>query len=211
MSWKVIAGALVAVAAVVVAIVLIAGDGDEGTSDAQQTDDDFIARMVEHHELAIEMAELGQERGEHAEVRGLADAIVAAQTSEIAQMKSIHQRMFDGGIEGHEHGTLGLSMSEMGMHMDMADLENAKQFDQEFIDAMIAHHQGAIRMAQIEKDQGSDEELAEICDAIIAAQTAEIEEMNRWREQWYGAQSPSGGVPEEGEDGSTPSHEMMGH
>lgn len=210
MSWKVIAGALVAVAAVVVAVVLIAGDGDE-TSDAQQTDDDFIARMVEHHELAIDMAEVAQEKGEHAEVRQLAGEIVAAQSSEIDQMRSIHERMFDGGIEGHDHGTLGLSMSEMGMHMEMADLENAKQFDQEFIDAMIAHHQGAIRMARIEKDQGSDEELAEICDAIIAAQTAEIDQMNMWRQQWYGAQSPSGGALEEGEEGSMPSHEMMGH
>lgn len=211
MSWKVIAGALVAAAAVVVAVVLIAGDGDDGSSDAQRTDDDFIAQMVAHHEAAIEMAELAQERAEHVEVRQLADEVIAAQTSEIDQMRSVHERMFDEGIEGHEHGSLGMSAAEMGMHMDMAGLESAERFDEEFIDAMIAHHQGAIRMARIEKDQGEDEELAELCDAIIAAQTAEIEEMNRWRQQWYGAPSPSGGVPEEGEMGSVPSHEMMGH
>ncbi len=208
MSWKVIAGALVAVAAVLVAIVLIAGGDD--TADAKQTDDDFMAQMTAHHEMAIEMAELAQERAEHAEVRQLAGEIIAAQTAEIDRMGSIHERMFDEGIEGHEHGMLGMSHAEMGMNMNMTDLENAKPFDKEFIDSMVAHHQGAIRMARIEKDKGEDDELAEICDAIIVAQTAEIEEMNMWHEQWYGAPSSSGGAPEEGES-SVPPHEMMGH
>ena len=34
--------------------------------------------------------------------------------------------------------------------------------------------------------------------------------MNQWRMEWYGAESPAGGVPEEGET-AAPSHEEMGH
>jgi len=207
MPWKWIAGALVAAAAVVIAIALI--DGGDETSEARQTDDDFMAQMVGHHEMAVEMAEIAQERAQRAEVRQLAAEIITAQTSEIERMGSIHERMFDRGIDGHEHGMLGMSHAEMGMDMNMAELENAKPFDQAFIDAMIAHHQGAIRMARVEQDQGADEELAEICDAIIAAQSAEIDRMNEWRQRWYGAPSPSGGVPEDEMD--APSHEMMGH
>jgi uncharacterized protein (DUF305 family) len=52
---------------------------------------------------------------------------------------------------------------------------------------MIPHHQGAIRMARIELAQGEDEELTELATAIIEAQSHEIEEMNSWRERWYGA------------------------
>nr|MBA2521754.1 DUF305 domain-containing protein [Solirubrobacterales bacterium] len=69
-------------------------------------------------------------------------------------------------------------------------------FDRAFIDMMIPHHQGAIRMAQVELQQGSEPGLEQLATGIISAQTREIEAMNRWREKWYGAASPAGGVPE---------------
>jgi uncharacterized protein (DUF305 family) len=209
MSLKAAIAGVGAIAAVAVAVVLIAGNDNGGSSDAEQTDDDFMALMVDHHELAIEMAEMAQERGQHAEVKALADAIVEAQSSEIEQMGSIHQRMFDQGVGGHGHGTLGMSESEMGMHADMSALGAADPFDEAFIDSMIPHHQGAIRMARIEIAQGEDGELMALAEAIIEAQSREIEEMNRWRQRWYGAPSPAGGVPQEGEF-EPPSHGTMG-
>jgi hypothetical protein len=60
---------------------------------------------------------------------------------------------------------------------------------------MITHHRGAIRMARAERRRGKDAHLRKIARAIIRAQSAEIREMNAWRKQWYGATSPSGGVP----------------
>ncbi len=73
-------------------------------------------------------------------------------------------------------------------------------------------------MARIELADGEDAELKEIAAAIIAQQTLEIEEMNRWHERWFGEPSPAGGVPDEGEEASTGSdeaapseHEEMGH
>lgn len=64
--------------------------------------------------------------------------------------------------------------------MDM--LETAKPFDRAFIDAMIVHHQGAIRMSQIELADGTDEQTKSLADEIIDAQSMEITEMNEWRE-----------------------------
>jgi len=55
-----------------------------------------------------------------------------------------------------------------------------------------------------------DGELEELATAIIEAQSHEIEEMNSWREDWYGASSPAGGVPPEDED-EIPSHQAMDH
>jgi uncharacterized protein (DUF305 family) len=73
---------------------------------------------------------------------------------------------------------------------------------------MIPHHQGAILMAQVVLERGSDGEIQELAEAIIAAQSREIEQMNEWRERWYGARSPAGGVPA---GGGMPAHDMMGH
>jgi uncharacterized protein (DUF305 family) len=201
-----------AVLTVAIAIVLAAcgGDDDSGgdEANAEQTDGAFITEMVPHHEGAIEMAEIAQQQGEHPEIQELARNIIASQGEEISQLEAAHDRLFDAPVGEVDHGSLGLSEEDSGMAHDASALQGADPFDQEFIDMMIPHHQGAIRMARIELESGQDVELKTLAEAIIEAQSAEIEEMNEWREQWYGAESPAGGVPEEGE---TPSHEDMGH
>ncbi len=52
-------------------------------------------------------------------------------------------------------------------------------------------------MARKEISGGSDEELKELAGSIVETQSKEIEDMNDWREDWYGAPSPAGGVPAE--------------
>jgi uncharacterized protein (DUF305 family) len=203
---------LIAAAAAVLALALVAGcgdDDDDGAADSAQTDGAFLTQMAVHHEAAIDMAETAQAHAQHAEIRALADDIIAAQSEEIGQMDAMHGRLFGGPMEGAGHGTLGMSSHEMGMDMDaMMGLEDAKPFDRAFIDAMIPHHQGAILMAQVVLERGSDGEIQELAEAIIAAQSREIEQMNEWRGRWYGARSPAGGVPA---GGGMPAHDMMGH
>lgn len=204
--WTVPAGVVLAV----LALGGLAACGDDNSGDdALQTDGAFIAGMTEHHEAAVEMAQIAEERAEHSEIRELADRIIEAQTAEIDHMGGIHEQLFDEPLSETDHGTMGMSAHEMGMDMDMMGLEDAEPFDRAFIDAMVAHHQGAIRMARVELEQGSDAQLHDLCNAIIEAQSREIEQMNDWRDRWYGAPSPAGGVP--AADESMPSHEMMDH
>ena len=62
----------------------------------------------------------------------------------------------------------------------------AVPFDPAFIDGMVPHHEEAIVMAKEAKAAGlSEPELVEIADAIIAAQQKEIDQMRRWREDWF--------------------------
>ncbi len=48
----------------------------------------FLADMIVHHEGAVEMAKVVQKDGKHPELKSLADGIIAAQTTEIAQMQA---------------------------------------------------------------------------------------------------------------------------
>lgn len=165
-------------------------DGGGGGASASETEQAFLEAMIPHHELAVEMAEVAQERGQHREIKRLADAIIATQTDEISQMERIHKRIFGTEVtpDPEAHEELGLSADEAGMHeAAAAELERAKPFDRAFIDEMVPHHRGAIRMAEAVLEETDDTQIEQLADAIISAQTREIGDMNEWRERWYGA------------------------
>ncbi len=184
-------------------------DGDSAAG-ANGVDRAFAGEMIDHHEMAIDMAKVAQDRASKPQVRKLAAAIIVAQQSEIDQLKQIDKQLADENVET---GELGLSDSMMGMNMDDSMLMRSKKFDRAFIDMMIQHHQGAIRMARVELAEGKDPQLRELAQAIIRDQSTEIEEMNAWRMAWYGKVSPAGGVPDQGEamDEEMGGTEGMGH
>lgn len=62
----------------------------------EDVDQAFAAMMIGHHEGAIRMAELAQEKGQHDEVKELAEAIISAQQREIDVMRP--------HAEGEHHG-----------------------------------------------------------------------------------------------------------
>ncbi len=49
-------------------------------------DQAFLAEMIVHHQGAVEMAELALTNAKHQEIKDLANAIISAQNTEIAQM-----------------------------------------------------------------------------------------------------------------------------
>jgi uncharacterized protein (DUF305 family) len=67
-----------------------------------------------------------------------------------------------------------ISMPAMHEGMMMKDADVA------FACGMIAHHQGAIDMAQVLLEFGDDPEMIELAGEIIAAQAGEIEQMTTW-------------------------------
>jgi uncharacterized protein (DUF305 family) len=84
------------------------------------------------------------------------------------------------GMEGMAMGTPAAA----GDH-DMAGA--SVEFDQMYIDMMVPHHASIIALAQAAQDRLSDERLQSIAGNIVAAQQAEIEELQGYREQWYGS------------------------
>ncbi|MGW2859560.1 DUF305 domain-containing protein [Streptomyces sp. NPDC001205] len=148
----------------------------------------FAQQMIPHHQQALEMAGLADGRAADREVKTLATAIEKAQDPEINTMKgwlkswgkplpSASSSM--GDMPGMNHGSSG--MAGMMSDQDMSDLKSAKgkDFDRKFTRLMIGHHQGAVTMAKDEQKNGSSPEAKRLAGNVIAAQNAEIEQMNK--------------------------------
>ena len=146
------------------------------------SDKAFIDAMVPHHQGAIAMAEVALKNAEHEEIKELSRNIISSQQAEIEELKSIKQEEF-----GTSNVPMEMSQEQMrGMGMtDQQNLAKREPFDKAFIDAMIPHHQSAIEMAQIAREKSEIPEIKELAEDIVSAQQKEIEQLTRWRQQWY--------------------------
>jgi len=94
---------------------------------------------------------------------------------------------------GHMMGN-GQMMQNHGMDMSgamngmMSGLtgKTGDAFDKAFIEGMIEHHEGAVAMAQAALINAKHSEIKTMANAIISAQTSEINQMKAWLKSWYG-------------------------
>ncbi len=148
----------------------------------EYSDERFIDAMVPHHQGAVDMAEVALGNAEHQEIEELSRNIIRSQEAEIRELKAIKREEF-----GTSRVPMDMSEQEMGMMgmMDPQQLVKQRPFDKAFIDAMIPHHESAIDMANVAVEKTDNPRISSLANNIIEAQRREIEQMNRWREEWY--------------------------
>jgi uncharacterized protein (DUF305 family) len=159
------------------ALILVACGGSDESVDADVM---FAQMMIPHHEQAIELADIALDPTVEAsdDVKTLATAIKAAQDPEVEMMTTMLQSWGEPLFldEGMDHSSM---MSGMVSSDDMAELETLRgpEFDTAWLKAMIAHHEGAIDMANDVIEDGDDADTAELARKIIDGQAVEIETM----------------------------------
>ena len=154
-----------------------------GSMMGRNIDQHFIVQMIPHHEGAIAMAKVALERSKRPEIISLANGIIEAQQKEIDDMLSWYESWF--GSTPPEGGAGMMHMD--GMTGDLADLKavSAAEFDREFMEQMIPHHEMAIMMAQMLASGTERPEMRQLADNIITSQAREIEMMRSWLTSWY--------------------------
>lgn len=138
--------------------------------------------MIPHHEQAIDMSTIALDPtvDASAEVQDLAGRIEGAQDSEIDLMTewltAWGQPIQMDTSDGHDMSAMeGMMTAE---EMDALGEASGADFDQLWLEVMIRHHQGAIAMAETVKAEGQSADALALADEIIAAQQAEIDEMD---------------------------------
>ncbi|OGG54158.1 hypothetical protein A3C20_01355 [Candidatus Kaiserbacteria bacterium RIFCSPHIGHO2_02_FULL_55_25] len=96
------------------------------------------------------------------------------------------QHMMFGGSMMGDTGMTGMSGAMDGMMAGISG-KAGDGFDRAFLEGMIEHHDGAVRMAEEALRSAKHEELKSMARDIITAQTREIGQMEGWLRDWYGA------------------------
>ncbi len=154
---------------------------DSTAATLNEADVEFAQGMIAHHEQAIEMAEIALDpnTGASPDVLDLATRIKSAQDPEVELMTgwltAAGEPITMDTAEGHDMSSMEGMMTAEQMDA-MADMTGA-DFDQMWLEMMIAHHEGAISQSQTVKADGSNPDVLALADQIITAQQAEITEM----------------------------------
>jgi uncharacterized protein (DUF305 family) len=156
----------------------------------KHTQDDvrFMQGMIHHHAQALRMTSLVPRRSTRRDVELLAKRIDLSQESEIDLMR----RWLDARGEeapqlhrphGHAHGSGRVLMPGMLTERELARLGAARRarFDRLFLQFMIRHHQGALRMVEElhAAGSGTEPEVDAFARHVQADQDIEIARMRR--------------------------------
>lgn len=85
---------------------------------------------------------------------------------------------------GGMHNMSQMDHSMMGM-MSGIKGKSGKDFDKAFLEEMIIHHEGAVDMANLVLEESDNKELKDFANNIIEAQSKEINQMEKWLDEWF--------------------------
>lgn len=160
-----------------------------------QADVDFMSGMIPHHAQAVLIAGWAASHGARSDVRILCERQVVAQRDEIEFMRNwlrdrgepvpaanaTHHRMKMNGVE-HDMLMPGMLTPEELARLDKA---RGSEWDRLFLQAMIRHHEGAIKMVDdLFASYGAlqDDDVYKLASDIYADQSTEIERMQKMLE-----------------------------
>lgn len=125
----------------------------------------FAQRMMDHHQMAVDMARAALRSGRDSRVRTAAREVIAAQEKELAQMGA-WVKAWTG--KAYRPAAAAMNVPTSGT-------------DRWFLTEMIPHHQGAVEMARLVPARTQNAAVRKLAQQIIRSQSAEINQYRAWR------------------------------
>ena len=150
----------------------------QNLSESKSVEVDYLRDMIPHHQGAVDSATILLPYVTNDALKTLAQHIIQSQTEEIAMFNTLlendtfsHTQLsvsaYDAFLEAN-----AIAMNTM-MHA-MGAIKPTNNFQKDFVLAMIAHHQGAIRFSKIVLSCTKDPQIQQIARKIIATQEHEV-------------------------------------
>ncbi len=158
-----------------------------------KADVEFMQGMIPHHAQAVKMCTMAPTHAGKREVKLMCERMLISQRDEIHMMRvwlidraqyvppadATHHKMTMAGGMAHDMLMPGMLSDE-----EMAKLDKARgaDWDRMFLNAMIKHHQGAIKMVEdllAAPGAAQGDDIYAFASDVFADQTAEIERMQK--------------------------------
>lgn len=153
----------------------------------------FLASMIGHHQMAIDMAKMEIDNGQRPAAKALARRIITAQRDEIATMRQWLRDWYgmtpDQALAQSPAADIIATMSAQMQDEMMEPMMHAApgaQTDLAFLQLMTHHHQMAVMEAAAAMPGTTHHRLARLERQIIRSQRHEIRLMRTWTCAWFG-------------------------
>ncbi len=166
----------IAIFTVMFAVVVAPVSADAPAPDKQTSKYEirFMENMIDHHAMAIMMAEMCLDKAVHPELISMCQNIITTQSQEIQEMQTWLRDWYGISYEPD------MNMGGMNGHMK----KDPAQFEVWFMKRMIGHHAQAIKEAEGCLEKAYHSELKGLCQNIIVTQSQEIDQMQTWLCEW---------------------------
>jgi len=142
-----------------------------------KADVEFMQGMIAHHSQAIVMSRLAESHGANPQVQKLSNKIDQSQVAEIGLMQGWLRRnnQFAPDTSSWHHMTMsGMLTAEQLKALDAA---KAVDFDRAYLQMMIQHHAGALKMVDdlfATPLAGQEIDVSVFANDVVTVQTTEI-------------------------------------
>lgn len=143
----------------------------------------FLQLMLAHHEQAVVMTDLAEQRAERADIKSLATAIEAVQSDEAALMQDWLDAWGEPSDVGHSAEAHAAHAAHGGLPATgPAELEALEQsddadFDAHFLNLFIAHQHNAVEMARAQEADGTNPEVTDLANRVARTRSDQVAQM----------------------------------
>ena len=142
-------------------------------------DIDYANMMLQHHQAAVDMANLQQNKGTDTTLKNFSKGVVNAQQKEIKLMGEFVSKAT--ATASPDNGQFKKAMDASMETMMSASPVIYNNIDKDFVAQMIPHHQSAVDMAMAYLQYGKDGQLRKMSEDIISSQEKEIGWLKSWQ------------------------------
>jgi uncharacterized protein (DUF305 family) len=163
-------------------------------------DKDFSMMMIEHHQGAIDAANIVLKSGKDSKIKEMAQKTVQTQpqdqkdlrqhtqgqhdqnaTAKKEESHAAHSQSSDANASSHnDQFTSELNKVMKDMETKMKNMKMSGDVDHDFATMMVDHHKAAIDMADAEIKHGRMDEVKSIAEKIKSDSQKDINELNTW-------------------------------
>ena len=150
----------------------------------------FVAGMIPHHEQALVLLDLLDERAPDGETSALAARMRASQSGELELLRAWQSRHADL-MHDHSHA----HASGMATDAELKQLASLSGVDAEvlFLELMTRHHRGALDMATTRLASSGESVITDYARNVFVEQSVEITRMGELRDRLAAVANPLSG------------------